>query len=109
MRGVRTLQSTVRMPAPTRTASDAPVKFEPRSRIMNLTRCVCSPKSMSRLRACWPVHAPIWMLRDSEDADAPGHEFYHGQDMGQGAVAQVDCETVLATARVSNPLAQDPA
>jgi hypothetical protein len=29
MRGVRTLQSTVRIPAPTRTASNAVVKFEP--------------------------------------------------------------------------------
>jgi len=38
MRGVRTLQSTVRIPAPARTASNAAVKFEPRSRIMNLTR-----------------------------------------------------------------------
>jgi hypothetical protein len=35
------------------------VKLEPRSRIMNLTRCVCSPRSMSRLRACWAVHAPV--------------------------------------------------
>jgi hypothetical protein len=31
MRGVRTLHSTVRIPAPARTASNAAVKFEPRS------------------------------------------------------------------------------
>jgi len=30
MRGVRTLQSTVRIPASARTASNAAVKFEPR-------------------------------------------------------------------------------
>jgi len=33
MRGARTLQSTVRMPASARTASNVDVKFEPRSRI----------------------------------------------------------------------------
>jgi len=59
MRGVRTLQSTVRIPAPARTASNAAVKFEPRSRIMNLTRYACSPRSMIRLRACWTVHSPV--------------------------------------------------
>jgi hypothetical protein len=35
MRGVWMLQSTVRIPAPATTASNAAVKFEPRSRIMN--------------------------------------------------------------------------
>ena len=43
-RGVRTLQSTVRIPAATRTASNAVVKFEPRSRIMMLTRSAWSPR-----------------------------------------------------------------
>jgi hypothetical protein len=33
-------------PASARTASNAAVKFEPWSRIMNLTRCACSPGSM---------------------------------------------------------------
>ena len=37
IRGVATLQSTVRIPALARMASNAAVKFEPRSRIMNLT------------------------------------------------------------------------
>src|ERR1039458_3817929 len=41
------------------TASKMSVKSEPRSRIMNLTRCVCSPRSMSRLRACCVVHSPV--------------------------------------------------
>jgi hypothetical protein len=40
-------------------ASNAVVKLEPRSRIMNLTRCACSPRSMRRLRACWAVHSPV--------------------------------------------------
>ena len=52
------MQSTVRMPASARTASNADVKFEPRSRIMNLTLWACSPRSMSRLRACWAVQSP---------------------------------------------------
>ena len=39
------MQSTVRTPASARTASNAAVKFEPRSRIMNLTRCACPPRS----------------------------------------------------------------
>ena len=59
MRGVRTLQSTVRIPASARTALNAAVKFEPRSRVMNLTRCACSPRSMIRLRACWAVESPV--------------------------------------------------
>src|ERR1017187_7048703 len=56
MRGVRTLQSTVWIPASARTAPDAVVKSGPRSRIMNLTRSAWSPRSMMRLRACWVVH-----------------------------------------------------
>ena len=59
MRGVRTLHSTIRIPASARTASNAAVKFEPRSRIMNLTRYACSPRSMIRLRACWVVHSQV--------------------------------------------------
>ncbi len=59
MRGVRMLHSRVRMPALARTASNAAVKFGPRSRIMNLTRSACSPRSMRRLRACWAVHCPV--------------------------------------------------
>jgi hypothetical protein len=59
MRGVRTLQSTVRIPASARTAPKAAVKFEPRSRIMNLIRSACPPTSISKLRACWTVHSPV--------------------------------------------------
>jgi hypothetical protein len=39
IRGVATLHSTVRIPASARTASNATVKFDPRSRIMNLIQC----------------------------------------------------------------------
>jgi hypothetical protein len=34
------------------------------------------------------------MPRDSEDADAPARVFYHRQDVGLGAVQQVDCEEI---------------
>src|ERR1019366_7977729 len=46
-------------PGPARIASNAAVKSEPRSRIMNLTRSACPPRSMIRLRACWAVHSPV--------------------------------------------------
>ena len=100
MRGARTLQSTVRIPASARTASNAAVKLEPRSRIMNLTRCVWSPRSIRRLRACWAVHASGWMLRDAEDADPPGGVLDHGQDIGLGAIEQVDREEVAGKDRL---------
>src|ERR1035438_2546199 len=44
------------IPASARIASKVAVKFDPRSRIMNLTRCACPPRSIIRLRACWLVH-----------------------------------------------------
>ena len=64
IRDVATLQSTVLVPAPARTASNAELKSGPRSRIMNLARCACSPRSMSRWRACWAVHVPVgcWVM-----------------------------------------------
>ena len=37
-------------------------KFELRSRIMNLTRCACSPRSISRFRACLEVHSTVVRL-----------------------------------------------
>ena len=100
MRGVRTLHSTVRMPASARTASNAAVKFEPRSRIMNLTRCARSPRSLRRLRACWAVQLPGRVQGDSEDAVPPGGVLDHGQDVGLGAVEQVDGEEVACQDRL---------
>ena len=37
---------------------------------------------------------PGWMQGDAEDADAPGRVLDHGQDVGLGAVEQVDREEV---------------
>src|SRR2546430_2950984 len=56
--GVATSPSTVPIPASARIASNAAVKFGPRPRIMTLTRCACSPRSVIKLRACWAVHSP---------------------------------------------------
>jgi hypothetical protein len=41
------------------------------------------------------------MQGDSEDADAPGGVLYHGQDIGLGAVEQVDGEEVARQDRFS--------
>src|SRR5215472_8323400 len=100
IRGVRTLQSTVRISASARTASNTAVLFGPRSRIMNLTRCACSPRSMIRLRACWAVHAPVGCKVTPEDADAPGGVLDHGQDVSLGAVQQIRSEEIACQDRL---------
>src|SRR6266513_599296 len=40
------------------------------------------------------------MLRESEDTDAPGRVLDHGQDVGVGAVEQVDAEEVAGQDRL---------
>jgi len=40
------------------------------------------------------------MQRQSEDADAPGHVLDHGQDIGLGAVEQLDAEEVAGQDRL---------
>ena len=45
-------------PSLAKMASKAPVNLASRSRIRNRKEPVRSPRSMSRLRACWAVHAP---------------------------------------------------
>src|ERR1019366_4871140 len=41
-----------------------------------------------------------WMQGHSEDTDAPGRVLYHGQDLGLGAVEQVDGEEVARQDRL---------
>ena len=48
-----------RVPLPASTWSDTLVNLPSRSRITNLNRAARSPRSMSSLRACWAVHAPV--------------------------------------------------
>src|SRR6266487_7144458 len=92
MRGVATLPSTVRIPAPARTMSNAAVKFGPRPRIMNLTRCACPPGSVIGVAGLLGGPFPGWVQSDCEDADAPGGVLDHGQNMGLGAAGQAGRE-----------------
>jgi hypothetical protein len=57
--GERTGVLMIRAPLPTNTSSNTAVNLLSRSRIRNLNRAACSPRSMSMLRACWAVHAPV--------------------------------------------------
>ena len=100
MRGVRTLQSTVRIPASARTASNAAVKFEPRSRIMNLIRSACLAEVHQQVAGLLGGPFPGRVQGDAEDADAPGRVLDHGQDVGLGAVEQVDGEEVAGQDRL---------
>src|SRR5580704_9163587 len=96
MRGVRMLQSTVRIPASVRTVSNAVVKFEPQSRIMNLTRCAARRGPSP---GCELAGRSILQC-DSENADAPGGVLYHRQDIGLGAVEQAGGEEVARQDRL---------
>jgi len=79
--GVPTLHSTVRMPASARAASNAAVKSAPRSRIMNLTRCVLLAEVHEQVAGLLGCPFPGWMHSDAEDADAPGGVLGHGQNV----------------------------
>jgi hypothetical protein len=57
-----------------------------------LNPVACSPRSISKFRACWAVHAPRRLQGDTEDADAPGDVPDHGQDVSLSAVEQVSGE-----------------
>jgi hypothetical protein len=46
-------------PSAANTASKEPANFESRSRIRNRKVAVLSPRSMTRLRACWVVQAAV--------------------------------------------------
>ena len=58
-RGARTGVRRMRMSAPANTASKAAVNLLSRSRIRNRNCSARSPRSMSRLRACWVTQAPV--------------------------------------------------
>ena len=58
-RGARTGVRMMRMSAPANTASKAAVNLLSRSRIKNRNWSARSPRSMSRLRACWVTQAPV--------------------------------------------------
>ena len=94
MRGIRTLHSTVLIPASTRTALKMPVKFDPRSRIINFIRSACPPRPISRLRACWAVHSPAGCRVTPRMRMRRARVLDHGQDASLGAAGQADGEEV---------------
>ena len=59
MRGTRTAVHAILIPAVWKTASKDGVKFDPRSRIRNLTSSNRSPRPRARLPACCTVHSPV--------------------------------------------------
>jgi hypothetical protein len=77
------VQSTVRIPASARTASNAAVKFDPLCLVAEVHDQIAS-------LLAGPF--PSGVQRDAEDADAPRRVLDHGQDVGLGAAGQVDAE-----------------
>ena len=71
----------MRMAAPANTASKAAVNLLSRSRIRNRNRLAWSPRSMSRLRACWGDPGPGRVGGDAGDAHAAGPVLDHHQDI----------------------------
>jgi len=89
MRASRCCKATARMPALARTAPNAAVKFDPRSRIMNLTRSGLFAEIHEQVAGLLGGPTARWDAGcDPEDADAPGPVLDHGQDIGLGAVEQ---------------------
>jgi hypothetical protein len=99
MRGVWTLQSTVRIPASARTASNAAVKLSH-----------VADHELDPVRLLAEVHDqvagmlgtpfPGRMRGYSEDADAPAGVLDHGQDVGLGAAQQAGGEEVTRQDRL---------
>jgi len=58
-RGARTGVRMMAMSAPAKTASKAALNLLSRSRITNRNWAVRSPRSISKLRACWVTQAPM--------------------------------------------------
>jgi hypothetical protein len=85
---VRTLQSTVRIPTPARTASKAAVEFEPRSRIMNLIWCALLAEVHDQVAGLLGGPFPGWMHSDSGDGDAPGGVLSHKSRMLAALIPQ---------------------
>jgi hypothetical protein len=88
------LQSTVWIPASARTASNAAVKFEPRSRIHELDLICLFAEVHEEVAGLLGGPLPGGMQGDPEDADPAGGVLDHGQDIGLGAIEQAGREEV---------------
>ena len=94
------MHSTVRIPASARTASNAVVKFEPRSRIMNFHPLCLVAEVHDQVAGLLGGPVPGRMQPDAEDADAPRRVPDHSQDIGLGAAGQVNAEEVAGQDRL---------
>ena len=93
------LHRTVRIPASARTASNAAVKFEPRVADHELGPIGLFAEVHEEVASLLGGPRPGGMQGDPEDADPPGRVLDHGEDMGLGAVEQVDAEEVAGQDR----------
>src|SRR6266567_3295884 len=77
----------IRMPSEPKTASKLSVNLESRSRMRNLNCPTWSPRSMSRLRACW-------VTRHSQNVDPAAGDLHHEQHVQAREQHRVDVEEV---------------
>src|SRR5512133_807604 len=79
-RGQRGGICAVSIRAPARTASNDAVNWPARSRTRNRKAAARSSRSISRLRACWVVHAPVDSRSLSEDVHVAVADFQAEED-----------------------------
>ena len=101
MRGVRTLQSTIRIPASARTAFERGGEVRSAVTDHEFDPVSLSAKVHQEVAGLLGGPFPGWMQGDSDDANAPGGVLDHGQDMGLGAVEQIDRKQVARQDRLS--------
>jgi hypothetical protein len=94
IRGVRTLQRTVRIPASARTAPNAAVKSRATVADHELHPLCLIAEVRDQVAGLLRGPVPGGGQRDSEDAYPPGRVPDHGEDVGLGAVEHVGCEEV---------------
>ena len=93
-RGDRTGVLITRVPFPAKTSSNAAVNLLSRSRIRNLNRPARSPRSMSRLRACWAVQAPVGCAVTPRMCTRPGLDLHHEQHVQAPQQHGIDVQEV---------------
>jgi hypothetical protein len=71
----------VRVPLPASTSSNVGLNLLSRSRIRNLKWPARTPGSMSKLRACWMVHAPVGLAVTPGMCTRRGLDLHHEEDV----------------------------
>jgi len=82
------------MPSEPKIASKLWVNFVSRSRIRDLNCPTRSPRSMSRLRACWAAQAPVGFGRHPQNVDVGAGDLDHQQHVQALEQHRVDGEEV---------------